>query len=202
MKSSRRFVVILPLLLAALNLPALALEGYYTEEEVRTPAPGEPGDWTYIRKSWYSDQRMRKEEEWLGITIARFDKDLIYVLEPTIKTYFEVTPETLRKHAESQLKLFGAQEDAQGKPYFPADLFVRTGTTKKIGRWSAYQVMTNPKYRRPEIPYMVIWYSTEINFPVKLFGDQLRNFFGNSPEAEGLFQRLTQFFQDIDGFGI
>ena len=172
---------------------ARMLEGYYTEEEIRYPAPGEPGDYIMIRKSWYAGDKMRKEEDWLGITIARFDLGKFYILEPRSKTYFEVSAEVLRQYSSAGLKAFGAREDAAGKLYFPEDLFVRTETTKTIGHWLCYQVITNPKYRSPEEPYCVLWYSSEVDFPVQLFGKQLKNLMGDSPEVQGLFDRLTRF---------
>jgi hypothetical protein len=32
-----------------------------------------------------------------------------------------------------------------------------------------------------------------VDFPVQLYGDQLKQLFGNTPEVEGLFTRLRQF---------
>jgi hypothetical protein len=110
-----------------------------------------------------------------------------------MKVYFTVTPEVLRRNMASQLELFGAQKDPAGKDYFPEDLFIRTGATKEIGHWECYQVMTNPKYRSPETPYVLFWYSTQVDFPVQVFGDQLKNFFGDTPIVRGLFDRLTKF---------
>jgi len=189
---------ILPVLLSGLiffsvSSGALALEGYYTEEEVRTFAPAGGPDNVVIRKSWYADDRMRKDEGWMGITIARFDLDCIYILEPRSRTYVEISPEFLAQYSPRGLKAFGAQEDERGVLYFPDDLYIRTETTKKIGLWNCYQVVTNPRYRSPKAPYVVLWYSTEVEFPVHIFTDQLRRLFGKSPAAEGLFNRLTQF---------
>lgn len=189
---------LLPVLIVCLALSgglqqAQALSGYYTEEEVRTFAPEGGPDNVVIRKTWYAEDRMRKDEKWNGITIARFDQSKIYVLDSGSKTYFEVSPEMIEKFAPRGFKMFGAQEDDRGVLYFPDDLYVRTETTRKIGNWNCYQVVTNPKYRSPYGPYVVLWYSTEVDFPVQLFGDQLKQFFGNTPEAEGLFDRLTQF---------
>ncbi|MFH1861908.1 MAG: hypothetical protein ABH878_03760 [bacterium] len=92
----------------------------------------------------------------------------------------------------------GAQIDQQGNYYFPADMYIQTESTKQIGRWNCYQVITNPKYRSPEAPYNIFWYSTDVDFPVQLFGDQLRQLFGNSEEVDGLFKRLAQF----DGYPV
>lgn len=197
-ESHLRIRGLLPLLTVCLALSgrqpqAQALTGYYTEEEVRAFAPAGGPDNVVIRKTWYADDRMRKDEEQNGITIARFDQSKIYVLDAGSKTYFEVSPELIEKFAPLGFKMFGAREDDRGVLYFPDDLYIRTETTKKIGRWNCYQVITNPKYRSPEAPYVILWYSADVDFPVQLFGDQLKQFFGNSPEAEGLFDRLTQF---------
>jgi hypothetical protein len=181
------------LLSACYQTAVWALDGYYTEEEVRLPNPEGGPDYLIVRKSWYSGQMMRKDDDWSGITIARFDKSRIYLLTPEIKNYFEISPEALRRNALPQMKLFGAQLDPIGKYYFPDDLFIRTGTTKEIGRWNCYQVMTNPKYRAPESPYMIFWYSSDVDFPVDVFGEQLKNFFGDSEEAKGLFAKLIKF---------
>ncbi|RJP80183.1 MAG: hypothetical protein C4524_03830 [Candidatus Zixiibacteriota bacterium] len=172
---------------------ATALEGWYTEEEVRFPAMGQTAPYTIVRRSWYTDDCMRKDEEWKGITIARFDQDRIYYLEPGLEGYFEITPEMLQRNALTDLKAFGAVEDSRGKLHFPEDLFVRTETRKRIGPWDTYQVMTNPIYRDPQRPYMVLWYSHQVDFPVQLLGNQLRQFFGDSPEVKGLFERIRQF---------
>ncbi len=186
-------LLILWLLVASpLSAETKRLTGYYTEEEVRTLTAGELDD-VILRKSWYSGQLMMKDEQWQGITIARLDRDSIYILEPRIKAYFTVTPETARRNVATQLQIFGAEKDKTGKFFFPEDLFIRTGTTKQVGRWNCYQVMTNPKYRSPEKPYVIFWYSTEVDFPVQVFGQQLKNFFGDTPEVKGLFDRITQF---------
>jgi hypothetical protein len=170
-----------------------ALEGYYTEEEIRYPAFGQRAEYTLIRKTWYGDDRMRKEEGWMGAAIARFDQGKVYVLDAPSKTYFAVSADFIQQFAPAGLKAFGALEDEQGKLYFPQDLFVRTDTKRIIGRWECYQVMTNPKYRDPKLPYCIFWYSTEVDFPMELFGEQLKNLMGDRPEIEGLFNRLKQF---------
>lgn len=182
------------LLLILMTRPAHSkpLEGYYTEEEVRTQTEGNLDD-VLIRKSWYCGQMMRKDEEWQGITIARLDRNQIHILDPQLKVYFTVTPELLRKNLTGDWQMFGAQKDPSGKLLFPEDLYLRTGATRQIGHWNCYQVMTNPKYRSPEAPYVIFWYSTEVDFPVQVFGDQLKNFFGDAPEVKGLFDRITKF---------
>lgn len=181
------------LLLLNGSATAKTLEGYYTEEEVRYPSPGQPGDYVVIRKSWYAKDRMRKEEEWMGVTVARFDLDKFFVLDAQSKTYFEISAQDIQQSSSQGLKAFGAQEDAAGKLYFPDDLFIRTETEKRIGPWRCYQVMTNPKYRNPDTPYNVLWYSTDVDFPVELFGEQLKNMLGDSPDVRGLFDRITRF---------
>jgi hypothetical protein len=186
------FVIVLVMCLWTQPVQSKPLEGYYTEEQVRFQTEDQPDD-IVIRKSWYCGQMMAKDEQWQGITIARMDRNQIHILDPQMKVYFTVTPEVLRQNVGSQLQLFGAQKDEKGNYYFPEDLFVRTGTTKEVGRWECYQVMTNPKYRNPETPYIIFWYSTQVDFPVKVFGDQLKNFFGDTPEVRGLFDRITKF---------
>lgn len=180
---------------AAVNLSALGqgLEGYYTEEEIRTFQPLGSPDKVVIRRSWYAGDCMRKDEQWQGITIARFDKGRIYILDQTTKTYLEVSTDFLRENASEALLSFGVREGKRGELSFPDDLYIRTEATKEIAHWSCYQVTTNPRYRSPESPYVVIWYSTDVNFPVQVFGDQLKQLFGNSPEVDGLFDRLTRF---------
>jgi len=173
--------------------PAFALDGYYTEEEIRYPAFGENAAYSIIRKTWYGGDRMRKEEDWLGTTIARFDQNKFYVLEPGSKTFFTVSADFIREYAPQGLSAFGALEDDRGNSYFPPDLYVRTDAKKTIGRWPCYQVMTNPKYRNPELPYCVIWYSTEVDFPMDLFGEQLKNLMGDTPQIRDLFNLLKQF---------
>ncbi len=172
---------------------AEGLQGYYTEEEVRIFHPLGSPDKIITRKSWYAGDRMRKDEQWEGITIARFDLGRIYLLDTHTRTYVEVSSDFLQKNSESVLAGFGLPaEDGKGI-YFPDDLYIRTETTKEIGRWSCYQVMTNPKYRTPDSPYVVIWYSTDVDFPVQVFGEQLKQLFGDSPTVEGLFDRLSKF---------
>lgn len=183
--------IFLPLLCGSAT--AKSLEGFYTEEEVRFPSSDQPGDYVVIRKSWYANDRMRKEEEWMGVTIARFDQDKFCILDPQAKTYFEITQRDIQQYSTQRLKAFGAQVNAAGKLYFPEDLLVRTETEKTIGPWHCYQVMTNPKYRNPDEPYSILWYSTDVDFPVELFGNQLKNLLGDSPESRGLFDRITRF---------
>ncbi|MFH1862380.1 MAG: hypothetical protein ABH878_06155, partial [bacterium] len=95
-----------------------ALEGYYTEEEVRSFREGAP-ERVFIRKSWYAADCMRKEEAWMGTTIARFDRDCIYILDAKSQSYFEVAPEFLQQHSKAGLLSLGAQIDQQGNYYFP-----------------------------------------------------------------------------------
>lgn len=196
MADSRKIILwLIPAVLAFLpgrTVHAGGLSGYYTEEEVRFENIDSPDD-ILIRKSWYCGKMMKKDEQWQGITIARLDQDKIYVIDPQIKTYFTITPELLRKNVAFNLQNFGAQKGPDGKYFFPEDLFIRTGTTRQIGNWNCYQVMTNPKYRNPDQPYVVFWYSTEVDFPVQVFGEQLKGFFGDTPETRGLFDRIHKF---------
>jgi len=178
----------LPLLAAAGD----KLSGYYTEEEVRTLNAPEVGDQVIIRKSWYAGDRMMKDEEWKGKTIARFDKGMIYQLDSNTKSYIEISTAFLQKHASEGLKQFGIA-DGKGNITFPPDLLMRTESTKRIAKWNCYQVMTNPKYRTPDGAYLVLWYSDEVDFPVDVYGDQLKQMFGNSEEAEQYFSRIKQF---------
>lgn len=168
------------------------LSGYYTEEEVRTFYPLDVSDQTIIRKSWYAGDRMLKDEQWQGKTIARFDKGMIYQLDQSSNSYVEISTQFLRNNASSGLSGFGVT-DAKGRISFPEDLFIRTESTKQIAKWNCYQVMTNPKYRTPEGPYVVFWYSEEVDFPVEVYGDQLKQMFGNSAEVEQFFDRIKKF---------
>ena len=185
-------IILIAALLAAATT-TWALDGFYTEEEIRYPAMGQRMEYSIIRKTWYAADRMRKEEGWQGTTIARFDQDKFYVLEPGSRTYFTVSSEFIKEYAPQGLKAFGALEDGKGNMYFPPDLYVRTEAKKTIGRWECYQVMTNPKYRNPKLPYCVIWYSSEVDFPMDLFGEQLKNLMGDTPEIRDLFNLLKQF---------
>lgn len=171
---------------------ALAVEGYYTEEEVRTYDPVIGRDKIVKRKTWYADDRWRKEEVYYGTTIARFDLDRIYILDIHTKTALEITPEFLQAHAGEGFSAFG-RHLGDGKYDFPEDLYVRTGTTKSIGPWDCYQVTTNPKYRSPKTPYAVFWYCKNVDFPVRIYGEQLKQLFGDSPEVNALFDRLNTF---------
>lgn len=188
----RRFVGFY-LLIILFQGKATALEGYYTEETVREPAQGQRGDYIFIRKTWYAGDRMRKDEEWKGITIARFDKNVFYVLDPKTETYFEITPAMFRKYSEFGMRSFGALEDKSGKLYFPDDLLIRTETSKTIGNWECYQVMTNPRYRSPDRPYVVIWYSYAVDFPSQIYAAQMKKFFNSAPEIESLFRQIQSF---------
>ncbi|MCX6639645.1 MAG: hypothetical protein NTW14_04070 [bacterium] len=178
---------------AAGNL-AQALEGYYTEEEVRTynTSSERNRDNAYTRKSWYAGDRMRKEEPWPGITIARFDLEAIYVLSQQWKTYNEFKTDDLAQTSAEMLQTLGFK-DQNGKVTYPEDLYLRTEATKMIGAWQCYQVITNPKYRRPETPYAIFWYCKDVGFPSSVYIEQLRQLFGNSPETNGLFDRLLKF---------
>jgi hypothetical protein len=188
------FIGLTGLLLAALGAlaPVQALDGYYTEEEVRSYDQVTGRDKVVTRKTWYAGDRWRKEEVYYGTTIARFDLDRIYVLDPNAKTCLEITPKFLQTYASEGLSAFGRYL-GDGKFDFPNDLYIRTETTKQIGHWDCYQVMTNPVYRTPKSSYAVFWYCADVDFPVKIYGDQLRRVFGESREVEALFDRLTKF---------
>lgn len=185
--------IVLLLWISGCGSLVFALEGYYTEEEVRTYDPVIGRDVVIIRKSWYAGDRMRKDEEWQGITIARFDLNRIYVLDSQMKTCMELTLDFLQEHSAEGLSAFGIRSEQDNELIFPDDLFIRTNTTKRICLWNCYQVMTNPQYRHPDEPYVIIWYSTDVNFPVQIYRDQLKNLFGHTPEVEGLFDRMNQF---------
>jgi hypothetical protein len=170
-----------------------SLEGYYTEEEIRSFDPMGGPDQYHLRKTWYCGDRMLKDDAWYGKTIARFDLGKIWILDEQSKTYIEVSTSFIHKNAREGLAPFGIpREDGNGF-HFPEDLYVRTETTKKIGLWDCYQVTVNPKYRSPEAPYSVFWYSTDVNFPVEMYGKKLMQLFGKSAEVEAFFQRLKQF---------
>ncbi|TKJ40468.1 hypothetical protein CEE37_09145 [candidate division LCP-89 bacterium B3_LCP] len=184
----------LGLLLAGISLVVAGnLEGYYTEEQVRSYDPKLGRDKVTIRKTFYAGDRWRKDEGWYGVTIARFDLDRIYVLDVTAETYVEITPEFLQNFASEGLSAFGRPTGVEGEYDFPEDLFVRTDATKDIGLWECYQVTTNPKYRTERSPYVVFWYTTDIDFPVQIYGEQLKQIFGDSPEVNKLFSRLNEF---------
>ncbi len=169
------------------------LQGYYTEEEVRTQYLQNGADKVVIRKSWYTDKMMLKDEAWQGLTIVRFDLDKIFMLDPHTKTYIEVSASFLQNNASNGLADFGLFNEETGKPEFPEDLFVRTEATRQITSWQCYQVMTNPIYRNPRRPYTIFWYSLEVDFPVDVYVNQLKALFGESPEVDGLFNRIKNF---------
>lgn len=168
------------------------LEGYFTEEEVRTFDPLGGPDKIIIRKSWYAGDRMVKDENWAGKTIARFDLGVIYQLDPFQKTYIALPADLLKQKARDIFGVYGLK-NKKGELYFPDDLFVRTETTKEIGPWHCYQVMTNPKYRTPRGSYGVFWYSTDVDFPADIYSEKLKQLFGDAPEVDAFFDRLKKF---------
>jgi len=168
------------------------LEGYYTVEEVRTFNPLDWRDKIVIRKTWYTPDRILKDEDYLGKTIARFDLGKIFYLDHFEKTYMTLPSDLLRENARRSFGAFGLQ-DENGGIYFPDDLFIRTESTKEIGPWQCYQVVTNPKYRSPKENYAVFWYSTDVDFPVDLYVNKMTQLFGNAPEVVAFFDNLKKF---------
>ena len=191
----QRLIIVLLTVLICGSSAAYALEGYYTEEEVRIFNPFEPKhrDTVFIRKSWYSSDLMRKDEQLMGTTIARFDRGKIYKLNHNIKSYIEVPVDFMREYAHGGLIGFGAQANSDGSLYFPDDIYVRTDAEKEIGLWNCYQVITNSKYRSAQSPYVIFWFSAEVDFPIEVFGDQIKKVFSYTPEVDNLFDRLAQF---------
>ena len=186
-------ILLLVVLTASAVRAVNPLEGYYTEEEIRSFNPLGGPDQFHIRKTWYCGDRMLKDDACYGKTIARFDLGKIWVLDEDSKTYIEVSTGFIHKNAREGLAPFGIpREDGEGF-YFPEDLYVRTEATKRIGLWDCYQVTINPRYRTSEAPYSIFWYSTEVDFPVEVYGKKLMQLFGKSPEVEAFFQRLKKF---------
>ena len=83
---------------------AFAQKGYYLEQRIHSGgAMGHPAK-DQIQKSWLSDEAIRMEGT-NNITIFRFDKNIVWLLQPGKKEYMEVTMEQMQASAEMGMSM-------------------------------------------------------------------------------------------------
>jgi len=171
-------------------IPAAAEEGYYLEEEVTRESPGRPST-KEKSQTWMVADKLRKEEARSGsVTIFREDKSLLWVLDVAAKTYFEVT--------RAEMDAMGRQSVAMLLPETedPGTWLERTGKTKKVGHWQAYEVRVED--RPVQGMTLTMWLSEDVPIDREIRDRFGRSMFGEGNPAAALLKGL----RELDGYPV
>lgn len=148
------------LLVAVLALPALAgpaapqVSGTYLEEEVVSA-----GEAPNLIKLWVAGDRMRFETPgqmalvWIGGADGR-----MMMIQHQQRMYLEWTAEQMKAMGQMMggaMQESGAEEDEMSEP----PTFTRTGNTKTVGEWSAYEVRVEHPEQTGDT---TMWFSEDV----------------------------------------
>lgn len=169
-------------LLVAALCPVLALcvsvvdaaTGYYLEEELTRIGAG--AERSTLLRTWMVAGKLRKEDG-AQVTIMREDRGLLWVLDPGARTYYELDDEQMAKMNRASLQAVfpDGPEDA-------GDWLKRTGKSKKVGRYQAYEVRVDDR-PLPGVR-LSLWLSEDVPIDPELRGSFGGQLFGGSAAAE------------------
>lgn len=176
------------------------LPNVYIEEMLTAPpAPGQPA-FNGIIRSYIAGKKLKKvspggNEE----IIYRGDLKKVYILNPMRKVYIEMPMDQMRTITEKSLNMYVPTKD--GVPQIPDELYVKTGNTKKIGQWNAYEVEVKAGQVMPDTQTTTtMWISKETGFDHNFFVSLFKLTMGDevSPHLKKLFEKMT----NIDGYPV
>lgn len=176
---------------------AFAQKGYYLEQRIHSGGVmGHPAK-DQIQKSWLSDNAIRVEGP-KNITIFRFDKNMVWLLQPSKKEYMEVTMKQMQASAEMGMSML--KKDGQSE-----FTFKKTDEKKTINNWKCYKVIS----QSPTIK-QTIWLTEDLPFGKDIYYKyfkhmprmkELADLIYNNKEIEG-FPVLTEIEMDMMGMQV
>ena len=185
-RGGRFRVLALALTLSAMGaLDAAAGNSWFLEEEI-VRGDDKSDSNAEIAKTWLAPSMLRKEQGRSGsVTIVRKDLDLIWVLDPRKKSYFELTSKTLEEMGRQSMGAFMTATDED-----PSGWLERTGRHKMVGDWKSYEVRMED---RP-MPGLILqmWLSEAIPIPRELRDQLSGSLFGGTGPAAKLLEGLRE----------
>ncbi len=185
--------------IAGLISSVFAGTGHYIErvEIIISVYSGEQ-DSAYSR-IWVAENKLRNETGG-EVIIARLDKEIVWLVNPSDKTYSEVKLSEMRQLYSMLLMMMGVQMDEEGKISVPDDLYRKTGRMMKVGEWNTEEIALSDKYAGDGfVQRFALWVSAEVDAPKDLYSDMMLMFFG---DAGGEEKKLIKFWQEMGGFPV
>jgi len=179
---------------------AFAQDSYYIEERVQSNSPQHPPI-DGIMKSYIKGDLLRREApDGVEVNIFRPDRQLVWLINTTRKSYAEIPFEVFRQNAELELMSM-MPPGPDGQPHVPDTLYDPTGKTRKIGKWSCKE------YKRKNEPKMqgvtsttTLCVSKETGLPKEL---TLRIFsITLGKELKPPIQKLLDKITELDGYPV
>lgn len=195
MKKPKMYLIVTTLLI--FFSVAFAQKGYYLEQRIHSGGVmGHPAK-DQIQKTWLSDEAIRVEAP-ENTTIFRFDKNIVWLLQPSKKEYMEVTMEQMQASAEMGMSML--KKNDQNK-----FTFKKTNEKKTINNWKCYKVvsksptMTQTIWLTKDLPFgKEIYYKYFKHMPkMKEMADMIYN----NKEVEG-FPVLTEMEMNVMGMQV
>lgn len=175
--------------------------GYLIEEMVITSSPFTNQTDTTQNRIWVSEEKFRRVQGGIDeITIGRIDKGLFWIVNQKDSTYSEIDLESMRKLGIMTVAMMGPPIGDDGNLKVPKDLYIRTGEKKKIGEWNAEKIELNAKYANTSfIGSFAMWITKDIDAPLTLYSDMMRNVFGDPNGSAG---EILKMWSELGGYPV
>lgn len=202
MRALSTIASVLPVLTVLAAAPVSA--GYYLEHETIMPDPVTKEMTTHTVRSWHEGKRFKRENPMRNETvIIDLERNEVYGLNKTNKTYWKVTPEKYKQLAIVTLLVMGVQVTPQGGIMVPDNMLSPTGKVQTIEGKESYEVKVN-NTSLPQAQGMTMstsfWLSRDVKIPIEKMIDELRIAL-NNPKGEQ-YQRLFDQWRDLDGYPV
>jgi hypothetical protein len=159
-------------------------DGVYMEHKNKVSGITGMPDNDTISKSWFTDNKMRVENDEQTI-IFRLDKKKVWILMSANKKYMEMSLEQMEQMAKMGAAMGQKEEDLDFK-------FKKTGAKKKIKNWDCYEVTTKSPMMTQKI-----WLTEDLPFDKNDFYKLFKNMPQFKKHAESFFNS-----KEIKGFPV
>lgn len=154
------------LALVVFILPLPLHAGVFTEEEQSISGIQGMAPQVVKVRSWYQGDLVKQAYvERDQVLIVDYRQRLLTMMQPSRSIYWRTPIHGYEAFMRQALEQWGVSRLADGTVAAPDDLYQRTGKTKKIGKWQAYEVVT----RLPAgVPGKVtMWFSEQTGLDIK-----------------------------------
>lgn len=177
------------------ELPDVYLEEYYVHSGMRIDVPKEG-----VTRSWISGDKMKQTTlNGQEVYIYRADIGKVFIVNPIRKAYLVLPISQIREATEKDLQMYMPYKD--GKFIVPDKLYRKTGKTKMVFKWKAFEYEVLAGQEAPEMTSKTtMWVTNDIKFEsdfvVRIFMITMGNVI--SPRLQKLFKKMTE----LDGYPV
>ena len=177
-----------------LVVAGVAHAGVYWEHETVLPSPTDFSQSTKsIVRTWHEGQRYKRENPSRHETvIIDVPKGEVYGVSSEKKTFWKMPLDQYRNMAAFSLMVLGVQQKPDGSISVVDPLFVATGQSAQIDRWSAQEMRIAAAL--PNGVQTSIWVSDKVRLPLAGLAAQLKVSLGNPVGAgyDDLYRQWTE----------